>query len=68
MVSSRNQSLRLLVFFLYGICSDDLLLRENITRNKACEKVISTDKTASSHNKELVPGVSKNPQISTLSR
>lgn len=53
MVSSRNQSLYLSVLFFYGIGIGNLLLREYITRNKACKKVISSNKTASSHDEEL---------------
>jgi hypothetical protein len=61
-VSSRNQSLSFVSPVLYEICNGNILLRENITRNKTSEKVISANKTASSHNKELVRGVSKKAQ------
>lgn len=65
MVSSRNQSLHLSVLFLHGINMDNLLLCEYIPRNKAREKVISSDQAASSNNEKLFPSVSKKSRIYT---
>lgn len=59
MVSSRNQSLSLLISCLMADARIYLLLREHIARDKACKKVVGADETTSSHNKELVPSVSE---------